>query len=254
MPLCKNCDGSQSKLNKGGLCKKCYNNKIHKENKNGEIPITFISDISNQNCIEENIGPCNGKNLKIIIKELIQEDTQRQTELVKVIDDQADQISYLKKEMIHKNFVIVSLLEELKSSRSAEIIPSEPPPREYYEASSPIKIKALNENNKENHHANLLINETKSYRIENWIQVPKKKSAEKRINTERGIPIENHFEVLRDLSVEEISNTSENVKNLTYNTANVLPIKQPIVVPGNSSYSDITRSGKKLFHYQIVYK
>ena len=97
MPNCSKCNAVQSRLNKGALCKKCFNNKINTTDK---------LNTCNDDPIE--IDPINDdRSIVDFIKSQMTKELELNNEINQVL---RDQIIYLKSEITHKNDIIKSLI------------------------------------------------------------------------------------------------------------------------------------------------
>lgn len=96
MPKCSKCNAVQAQLNKGALCKKCFNNKIN------PTDVNMINDES----IE--IDPISDRSIIDLIKSQMVKETQWNNEINQVFKDQ---IVHLKSEIKHKNYIIKNLIK-----------------------------------------------------------------------------------------------------------------------------------------------
>ena len=76
MPNCNTCSETQSKLNPGGLCRTCYNDCDGSTNTLGEI--------NNESYWNQMNGVLDAKLKKLMIKEWVVEETNRQIEPIKI--------------------------------------------------------------------------------------------------------------------------------------------------------------------------
>lgn len=109
MPKCNKCGKTQSQLNKGALCKTCFNDKINK-------PIPTCTDgISNTNNEENNDdGPIiEDRNVIDFIKQHMIREQQWHEETLKHL---REEVIYLKQEIVHKNKFVEALMTELSKS------------------------------------------------------------------------------------------------------------------------------------------
>ena len=101
MPNCSKCSNSQAKLNKGALCKPCFQKKIHKVL---DSSITSLDDdIINTEDLHE-------RDLINLIKDNMAQEKMFNTEIVTILKEQ---ITHMKTEITHKNSLIESLMTEL---------------------------------------------------------------------------------------------------------------------------------------------
>ena len=104
MPNCSKCSKSQAKLNKGALCKSCFQKKINK-----------IMDTSAAIVREDEIHE---RNIIDLIKENMSQEKMLSSEIINILKDQ---IEHLKTDIIYKNTLIESLMTELYNRNNAEI-------------------------------------------------------------------------------------------------------------------------------------
>ena len=121
MPKCIKCHSSQSKLNTGALCKPCFNKKMN------PAELMEPSDIEAINTKEDDSNSFlmtsqeNERNIYVVIKDNIIKEKSWNDEIRTILKDQ---VVFLKQEIIAKNTLIESLIDELykrgagRSSRS----------------------------------------------------------------------------------------------------------------------------------------
>ena len=97
MPICSKCNAVQSRLNKGALCKKCFNNKI---NVIENVATTNDDDIENS-LIDD-------RSLIDMIKSQMAKEIQWNIEMTQIFKEQ---IEHLKGEIKQKNFIINHLIK-----------------------------------------------------------------------------------------------------------------------------------------------
>ena len=101
MPNCSKCNAVQSKLNKGELCKKCFNDKI-----NPTDNINNTNNTVNDDPIE--IDPMDDRSIIDLFKSQMIKEAQWNNEINQVLYDQID---YLKSEIKHKNYIIENIIK-----------------------------------------------------------------------------------------------------------------------------------------------
>ena len=95
MPICSNCSQVKSKLNRGDLCKICFDNKL--ANNNSIASESVEVSLSNINVMD-------------LIKENMTQEKQHNAEIISMLKEQID---HFKLENIHKNTTIERLMTEL---------------------------------------------------------------------------------------------------------------------------------------------
>ena len=115
MPKCNKCSKSQSKLNKGGLCKECLNKKI-----NG-----FNGDTNESIIVYETVDQTKEDDKYFI--DIMKDHMMREKELSNdMIEHLKEEVRFLKDELLHKNDLIYKFLPNLSSCNN------KPDLNEYY--------------------------------------------------------------------------------------------------------------------------
>ena len=117
MPKCSKCDNIQGRLNRGALCKKCFNDKINKtinnDDNNNPNSDRFKEDNNLTSIVED-------KNLIDFIKEQM----IRERDLYEATVNQLnEEVIYLKQEHVQKNKIIDSLMTQLGFSNDDVDVP-----------------------------------------------------------------------------------------------------------------------------------
>ena len=105
MPKCSNCSKPQSKLNKGALCKECFNNKINKTVCNETIEPVFESEAITGTIDDD-------RYLVDIMKDYMMRERELKDDLIKHLKEE---VLYLKDELLHKNILIDRLFADSNS-------------------------------------------------------------------------------------------------------------------------------------------
>ena len=107
MPKCGNCNTTQSRLNKGGLCKGCFHKKINP---------TIINSDDNKQSKETNDRASTKDSLMEVMKENMITEKKLNENMQKIL---MDQVEFLKNEIVVKNTLIERLLSELYNNHPA---------------------------------------------------------------------------------------------------------------------------------------
>ena len=108
MPNCSKCSNSQARLNKGALCKTCFQRKIHK-----------VMNSSRDNGTNEdiNIAEVHEREVINLIKDNMSQEKAFNSEIVTLLKEQ---IEHMKTEITHKNTLIENLMTELYNRNNTE--------------------------------------------------------------------------------------------------------------------------------------
>ena len=116
MPKCVICANVHAKLNKGNLCKQCFNEKDNSL-------YNTINDNTNDTSLNDGTV-IDDRAIMDIIKENMAQERKWNEGMTMVLKNQ---IEYLKTEIIHKNTLIENLIMELLNSRNISINKFSPP-------------------------------------------------------------------------------------------------------------------------------
>ena len=106
MPKCVNCSNKQSKLNRGRLCRACFNN-INDVNKTNSLT---CEDANTDDVVNE--PSFNDRQIIDLIKENMTQEKKWNEERTQLL---LSQIEFLKSEILVKNTLIESLIVEISS-------------------------------------------------------------------------------------------------------------------------------------------
>ena len=152
MPKCSNCNTTQSRLNKGGLCKRCFQKKINPT-------ITKADDNKHSTNMKETNDHASTKDsLMEVMKDSMIKEKKLNEDMQKIL---MDQVEFLKKEILVKNTLIERLLLELYNKHPAS---------KYSDIDEPVLCKSLSSTDEPSFHPNESsslnireINETENY-------------------------------------------------------------------------------------------
>ena len=241
MPKCTLCSIVQNKLNKGKLCKTCFNDQKTAAN-NKQTVGNLVNEKINSNTDNDNDICLDDRNIIDLIKQNMHLEKQWHAEVVGLLKDQ---VSFLKNEISHKNTLIENLIIELSTrsnngSRSCSDFNNDSNNASQLSVSSANYDNTFESNNSETSKPNmekpeediLCTNRFKTLIID-------EDSDSNDVLQNNGIKI-TRYASQEDITRQKINkvNTKAKHKNEIYNKANH--------VPGNSSYSEITRGGKKI--------
>ena len=254
MPKCNKCNASQSRMNKGGLCKGCFQKKINPSIANTEDNDCNISKSGDKINYHD---PTNDNNMIEFIKDSMIKEKKFNDDLQKIL---IDQVEFLKKEIIIKNTIIERLLSELYNRN---------PTNDSDDGS--VSKKSLPSINDED-----LLNESSDISLLNCINNNDCAQLEKTNDTENEPPSQNmnilhpnRYQVLINDGDSSFENevTAANIKitqkppsrkrneikiksprNMInrYTGKEVTQLKQTKSVPGNTSHSSTVNKEKKI--------
>ena len=106
MPKCSKCNKNQSKLNKGGLCKECFHNKINISLHNGNNYESLAdSEVVNKSTDDD-------RYFTNIMKDFMMREKELNSDMINHLNEE---VRYLKDELYHKNNLINKLVFEISS-------------------------------------------------------------------------------------------------------------------------------------------
>ena len=257
MPKCVICENVQAKLNKGDLCKDCFNEKDNRSviceytNDNSSNDVTIIDD----------------RTIMDIIKENMTQERRWNEEMTIVLKDQ---IEYLKDEIIHKNTLIESLIVELHNSRNTSLNKTTTPSLYHNDDdsknsnnsttvnSTPLSNTSedsdkhtrtlahshtiTNSNSVANEQTNTLLNDFTSPNIYRALIIDEEENFDRVYENNGTIKI--NREQSEALYTSPLGRPNVVVNQHPHNDNFIY--QNPMHVPGNSSYAKMTNDGKKI--------
>ena len=271
MPNCSNCEKPQGRLNKGALCKSCFHNKINGDINKDTLELDGDLELLDNAVLKE-------LNVIDLIKVNMAQEKRYNSEIICLMKEQ---IEVLQNEIIHKNTLIENLMIELQTSKyndnnMSTISKSESSSNHNSTLSAPYaqhksSTNHVNDNIKELqsvNYSNELLN--REHIANEWNIVNSNNNANLSIDNHNkrskpDIPLFNRFnslavgdEVLDTLN-ERVYNDDANIQTNSHarkqtnigilaGTSDGYKISRrpQTTVPGNSTYADITRRGKKV--------
>ena len=110
MPKCSKCNTFQSRLNKGALCKQCFNKKIKPAIANEKVKENNNFENKNDSLDDINYDSTNDRSIIDIIKESMIKERKLNADTESIL---LNQVEFLKQEIAVKNTSIERLITEL---------------------------------------------------------------------------------------------------------------------------------------------
>ena len=255
MPNCCKCNKQQSRLNKGGLCKSCFHKKINPAtpNDNNESILNNNNGITDVNYDDQS----NDRTMIDIIKQNMLNERKWNEDMQIILKEQ---LEFLRQEMVVKNTLIERLMDKLheKGINNNNIVSDSTLSTETNESTSETLNATITE----------ALNGDNSFRDHTYIpsETFGNESKTQITNTNEPYFSTNKFAVLINDSSSSFENeyekaevckrpirkkdyvreTRPNVVINEYPENDKVEYKQPKLVPGNSTYANISSQGRKI--------